>query len=266
MTDQAQPTTTPPEAVPVLPTLVVVDHSPKPGPLPADVIEARIALDVHPDPDPNAPDILTTGPGPAPGHFIPDKPRATVEVRHAGMAAAAVLFALAGIAIGLYRGGYIGIPGPTVVVATIETPVVVAPAGCLILGDSIAHGLAAMTPLGEQCTESAKIGIDAAAIATLAQASYKGQAVVIISAGSNNPNSKTLWPDLRAIRTTLSNTGSKVIWVLPMHPNARAAAAAIAKDNGDGTVTFLPGGDRVHPRDYNALARDVSAKAGGLLK
>lgn len=125
-----------------------------------------------------------------------------------------------------------------------------APAGdCLIVGDSIAKRLGTVM---RECRVSADGGLTAREI--LPYVPVRSAAVVILSAGSNRPNQETLPQDLASLRNRVS---SRVIWVLPVNPRARALVAAEAQRNGDKTVEFTPSPDGKHPSDYGAIAAEV---------
>lgn len=181
------------------------------------------------------------------------------------MAVGAVACAGCFILIGMYRAGWIAPPHSKVVseitqvtqVLPPPAPKVIPVAGCEIVGDSIAHGLASAPSLKDHCRENARDGIPAWSMPDMI---VPDQALYIISAGSNQPTDARTAESLAAIRARVTNTGSKVIWVLPVNPSARAAAAAVASSHGDETVTFIPGKDRVHPGSYEALAKAILAK------
>ena len=118
---------------------------------------------------------------------------------------------------------------------------------CAVIGDSIAVGLGPYFPV---CETHGKIGATSGVIVGLT----RDASVAVISAGSNDPTNPSLLRNLRRIRAKISG---KVAWVLPIHPTARAAVLRVARENGDHTVSFTPARDRVHPKSYRALARDL---------
>jgi len=108
---------------------------------------------------------------------------------------------------------------------------------CLIVGDSIALGLAVRI---DECPHVAVNGVPSATVL-----GYVGPAaVLVVSAGSNDPLNPGLEGNLWDIRTKASG---KVIWILPMHAAAAEAVQRIAYAFGDKVVGFAAGTDNVHP-------------------
>lgn len=120
---------------------------------------------------------------------------------------------------------------------------------CAIVGDSIALGISMQMPA---CRHSAKVGIPSDAVIARVDASVE---ITIVSAGSNDPLNPKLRDNLKRIR----NRAKRVIWVLPINAQARAAVTAVAAAHGDRVVSFAPAGDHVHPQSYAALAKTVAA-------
>lgn len=120
---------------------------------------------------------------------------------------------------------------------------------CAIIGDSIADGLAALIP---DCIVDAKVGIPSVAIIDRVH----GADVLIVSAGSNDPNNPSLQANLEKIREKA--TGS-VIWIRPNMERAAAAVMAVASRHGDMVVSFTAGRDKVHPKNYKTLARELKS-------
>jgi hypothetical protein len=120
---------------------------------------------------------------------------------------------------------------------------------CAVVGDSIALGIAEQIPA---CRHNAKVGIESNEVIVRVDATA---AVNVVSAGSNDPLNPMLRDNLERIR----NRARRVIWILPIHTNARAAVRAVAAAHGDPTVSFVPADDRVHPQSYATLAQTVSA-------
>ena len=121
---------------------------------------------------------------------------------------------------------------------------------CLIAGDSIALDIAHYAP---QCAADAKIGIGSAAIV----ARVHPAPLVVISAGSNDPDNPRLVRNLTEIRVRAGF--SRVVWVTPVNAAAAAAVAAVARRAGDRTVAFAPGRDQVHPQCPRCLAAAIFA-------
>lgn len=119
---------------------------------------------------------------------------------------------------------------------------------CAVIGDSIAIGVAPYLP---HCAVNAKIGIPSAAVI----GRVRDAAVVIVSAGSNDPYNPELIKNLIEIRRKISG---QVIWIEPINRRAAAAVHAVAGLWQDRTVTFAPGPDNVHPRAYLQLAQAIA--------
>jgi hypothetical protein len=123
-------------------------------------------------------------------------------------------------------------------------------ADCLILGDSIAVGIAAalsaLHPLG--CDVRAKVGASTGAIAAMVPASsYRW---VLISAGSNDPADSKIAARLRLLRGAIRSR--QVIWIYPRALGAAWTVYRVAYQNGDRTIglTSLGSTDGVHPSNY----------------
>lgn len=127
---------------------------------------------------------------------------------------------------------------------------------CLIIGDSIAQGVAANLPA---CDASTHVGITAGAwLAQHGHVLTETCDVTVISLGAND----TTGDDgaiLRRIRGSIS--AHRVVWVAPSNaPTSRRNVLAIAADHGDAVldVRAVPH-DRIHPTaaGYQTLAKEV---------
>ena len=119
---------------------------------------------------------------------------------------------------------------------------------CAIVGDSIAVGVAEYS---HGCSiVDAKIGISSSAIIRRVHDAD----VVVISAGSNDPNNPRLVDNLKVIRAKCTH---KVIWISPVNRVAAAAVRTVAALHGDTVITFIPGRDHVHPRSYIDLVNRI---------
>lgn len=118
---------------------------------------------------------------------------------------------------------------------------------CLIAGDSIAAGIHYPS-----CTVNAKIGIPSAAIVSR----VSDADLVVISAGSNDPDNPHLIANLRAMRAKIKH--GRALWIVPMHPKAAAAVRLVANESSDGMVTFAPARDGVHPHTYGGILRAIN--------
>lgn len=118
---------------------------------------------------------------------------------------------------------------------------------CLIWGDSIAAGVATRYPI---CAAAVRVGAPTSEIARWSLPPHGG--VAVVSAGSNDPASRTLDRDMRIIRARIAG---KVIWIVP---NAVRASDSMRRAcrSGDRAVflSSLPSRDGVHPRSYATLA------------
>lgn len=115
---------------------------------------------------------------------------------------------------------------------------------CLILGDSIAVGLASVI---KGCAVIAKVGMSSAWI--LAHAYSGNFDTVYISAGSNDPYNPALVENLKGIKNRFPF--SRRVWIAPV--NGRAKSAVYSVSFGDKVVNFTPGRDHVHPASYASL-------------
>ena len=122
---------------------------------------------------------------------------------------------------------------------------------CLIIGDSIAVGLSWVI---KGCAVTAKVGMSSGWI--LAHAYSGNFDTVYVSAGSNDPSNPALVHNLEGIR--VKNPNAKYVWIAPVNSTAKSANHNVAARYGDKVVDFVPGGDHVHPRSYQELAKKSS--------
>lgn len=118
---------------------------------------------------------------------------------------------------------------------------------CLVAGDSIAVDVATRFP---QCQVDAKIGVGSANII----GRVKNRDVVVISAGSNDPDNPKLVSNLERMRAKVTGT---VIWIAPVDATAYLAVWTVAKRHGDKVVSFVPGRDHVHPKNLSPLVEQI---------
>lgn len=123
---------------------------------------------------------------------------------------------------------------------------------CLVLGDSIAQGLAPYRP---QCNVVAKEGANSATIARMAPSHPYG--VVYVSAGSNDPINPKLGVNLFAIRRKYSH--SSVVWIAPRNSRAAERVYETAVYHHDRIVYLakFKSNDGIHPKDYKAVAKKL---------
>lgn len=121
------------------------------------------------------------------------------------------------------------------------------------MGDSIAKGVAEQMP---ECIANARVGIGSYEILRRT-VRYPG-AVVVISAGSNDPANPALPFNLEELRA--GTMGSHFVWIAPRHPTAEAAVVRVAGRHGDQVIRlrFLAvKHDGVHPLSYPDVAARV---------
>jgi hypothetical protein len=115
---------------------------------------------------------------------------------------------------------------------------------CIVMGDSIAVGVAQFRP---DCESVAQSGITSKRyIDTLLQA--QSAQIVIISLGVNDDDTVDTLANLREVRRNVR--GRIVYWLLPgIKPRARAAISAVAGEFGDRLIdtTAQAGPDHLHP-------------------
>jgi hypothetical protein len=122
------------------------------------------------------------------------------------------------------------------------------PTGCLIAGDSIALDVGRYAPY---CATDARIGIGSGAIISRVRPAR----LVVISAGSNDPDNPRLADNLERMRARAG--AARVAWIVPVDPRAAAAVRAVARRRGDALVAFAPARDGVHPRCPRCVARQI---------
>jgi len=128
---------------------------------------------------------------------------------------------------------------------------------CVIVGDSIAVGTATAEGLKPSrrppCTMDAKIGIPSGQIVGRVHAAD----LLVISAGSNDPDNPKLERNLRAIRAKATG---KVLWIVPVPARAAALVKKVAAVHHDGIISFNPGRDGLHPHSYAPIIAEVERR------
>ena len=121
---------------------------------------------------------------------------------------------------------------------------------CLLLGDSIAIGIARLRPA---CRLVAQKGItsDEVLAAAPADRSYRH---VIVAMGSNDRWRTPLPRNLAAVRTLYPK--ASFTWIAPRRGRSAQQVAAFASSHHDGLVELVDfsSRDTVHPLDYAAVA------------
>lgn len=130
---------------------------------------------------------------------------------------------------------------------------------CLIIGDSIAHGVHSVMPA---CVSLSEIGISSSNWykkyhdrPLLDMQAYR---FVVISLGTNDLASADIRTLMIKIRQKVQ--ADQIIWILPSdieRPEQRSKVQQVAQDYGDLTVsiTDLTGNDHVHPPTVAAYER-----------
>jgi hypothetical protein len=117
-------------------------------------------------------------------------------------------------------------------------------ADCLVLGDSIAVGVAQARP---ECSASARSGISSGTYSLELLRPARARTVVI-SLGVNDDASVDTVANLRVVRAAVH--GERVIWLLPgIKERARTAIRLVAREFGDRTLDTRSeaGRDHLHP-------------------
>ncbi|KAA5612176.1 SGNH/GDSL hydrolase family protein [Rhodovastum atsumiense] len=133
---------------------------------------------------------------------------------------------------------------PALLPAMPVAPASAATGACLILGDSLAVGIAAAAPT---CRSMVRIGIGSRRFLRQYLQSPQDSDTVVVSLGANDDRGTR--EALSEIRQNLR--ARRVVWVLPSRPEAaRAAIRSVAAANNDATVdtaTVSLEPDRLHP-------------------
>lgn len=115
---------------------------------------------------------------------------------------------------------------------------------CLVIGDSIAVGLAQARP---ECSASARSGISSGTYSLELLRPARARTVVISLGVNDDPAADTV-ANLRVVRGAVD--GGEVIWLLPgIRERARAAIRTVAREFGDRTLDTRSeaGRDHLHP-------------------
>jgi len=123
---------------------------------------------------------------------------------------------------------------------------------CLVLGDSIAVGVAQHLP---ECQVIAKVGLSSSQV--LAAVKAVSNDVTIISVGSNDPRNPELLRNIRALRAKIN--AKYVIWLLPYDGSASGAVRQVAGSHRDYLIDLknFASGDGVHPKNYKSIAMEI---------
>jgi lysophospholipase L1-like esterase len=123
---------------------------------------------------------------------------------------------------------------------------------CLILGDSIAQGISTVR---KECVAYVQSGINSRNWNNKYIVNDLSASTVIISLGTNDPDTMNTFKELLALRQLVS--GKKVFWVMPpIKPAVQDMVRIIARNYKD-TILEIPelSKDKVHPtgRGYKIL-------------
>lgn len=124
---------------------------------------------------------------------------------------------------------------------------------CLILGDSIATGIAQHRP---ECVAYAKTGINSYNWVNQNITKPLAAKTVVISLGSNDHSGVKTQQELQTLRQL--TVADRVYWILPANkPDIRSTVTQIAQQYDDIVLPFQPSRDGVHPTaaDYRELAK-----------
>jgi lysophospholipase L1-like esterase len=133
---------------------------------------------------------------------------------------------------------------------------------CLIIGDSIAQGIANYRP---ECVEYAHVGWNSQQFNRHYRTTQLDANTVVISLGTNDHRYTDTYEQLSVLRSRIN--ARRVIWIVPAAVNPSSGANisiiqtsidSIATANGDAILTIpRPMADRYHPtgRGYQQLAR-----------
>jgi hypothetical protein len=124
---------------------------------------------------------------------------------------------------------------------------------CLILGDSIAHGISTVR---KECVAIVKSGINSRTWNNRNIVNDLSANTVIISLGTNDPDTMNSFKELLLLRQQIY--AKKVMWVMPpIKPPVQDIVRIIANSYGD-TILTIPelSKDKVHPTSngYKKLA------------
>jgi lysophospholipase L1-like esterase len=130
---------------------------------------------------------------------------------------------------------------------------------CMILGDSIAHGI---SNLRKDCFSLAEIGINSAEYnrkyGQSLMISETHTNITIISLGSNDSNNMLTEKELRRLRSSIKS--SDVVWIVPgeRKQEQRNAVVNVASSYNDRMIEIpYYGPDGIHPtvRGYDELVK-----------
>lgn len=126
---------------------------------------------------------------------------------------------------------------------------------CLIIGDSIAKGVA---DIRKDCTAYVQSGINSRDWYRKHYSKPLSARVVVISLGSNDTKNIRTRDELNSIRQNI-DPDARVLWILPKIEKewVHEAIMMIAGNWGDDVLQIMESADGVHPtyRGYRAIAK-----------
>lgn len=135
---------------------------------------------------------------------------------------------------------------------------------CLIIGDSIAHGVAMQRP---ECVDYGHVGWTSKKVNRFYQTRTLDADTVVISLGTNDTRGIDTYGELSQLRSRVH--AKRVIWIIPaaVNPDAGIAAAKVQNDVASVATIYrdhvvyipLPTADRYHPtvKGYRKLAKET---------
>jgi len=127
---------------------------------------------------------------------------------------------------------------------------------CLILGDSIAVGVAQHRP---ECEVHAKVGINSRNYVDRNITKDFAANTVVISLGSNDPKNMKTLTELFALREVIY--AKKVYWIVPAANATAQEAVKIVADKFEDKILIIPtvSKDKVHPtsKAYKQLSEST---------
>ena len=127
---------------------------------------------------------------------------------------------------------------------------------CLILGDSIAVGVAQFRP---ECVAYAKVGINSRNWVDKNITKELAANTVVISLGSNDSKNMKTLRELFALRQVVE--AKRVYWIVPAVNAEAQEAVKIVADKFEDKILFIPeiSKDKVHPttNGYKELAKNT---------
>jgi hypothetical protein len=126
------------------------------------------------------------------------------------------------------------------------------PFTCAVVGDSIADMVQDFLP---ECSHNTKIGISSAAVLARVMAT-PAVSMLVISAGSNDPDNPNLAANLRRIRAK-----GNVVWIQPSVAvqRARTVVGQVAAEKNDPVVPFRSGCCGLQARVHPIAPREIAA-------